>query len=209
MKGSLSEPEGAVMMDNRPIQEVLVGRPTLYLIDEYHHDDLSTDANIKWVSSWIDPGEALIGVEGFSGGEDYHPLLALHKDSERPVGLERQIGGYPRFAHALSEKGYRVEGVDSESIQEDILENPMDSAESLSRDPRHESRSKHFVETLLIRANELQEFGDLVLNCGAEHNDDVEKFIYAKSVPDLANYNVRRVTSKEFRSRVGPHSATP
>ncbi len=190
------------------IQRVLrtnPGAPTLFLLDEFHHCDACTDDNVRIADRLFKSGVRLAGVEGFNGGREW-----VYHGQQQPHYTERVVSGdvrgtcgisdYPRFAEQLLELALPVVGVDCAGMCDQAEVEMYEGTWKTGRHPNHHRRSLHFVATLFATARAEGVTGDLLLNCGAEHNADIETLARSREpLPaDWPNWNYIRVRSAHF-----------
>lgn len=178
---------------------------TIYLFDEYHGCDDCTDENIRHAEYLLDRSVVLAGVEGFAGGRRYDSQDGEYVDEwvSGECTDATQIGSYPNFANALMEKGHRVTGVDcrglSDEIEIDIVEGRF-SPEDVAEHPNQRRRSIHFLTTLITEADNRDLGGDLLLNCGSDHNMRIQEMLMSGKTPDpeWESYNYVRFRCDAF-----------
>ncbi len=190
----------------RTVLRVKVAAPTLFLLDDFHHCDTCTDDNVQIALDLFKQGVCLAGVEGFEGGREwlYHDQQPGYSDSvvSDAVGTVPGIGDYPRFALALRAAALPVVGVDCAGMCDQVLVDAYDGTwpASAGRHPNHRLRSTHFVSTLLVAAQARGLTGDLLINCGAEHNSDIATVVGSAGQlpPGWPDWNYVRIRSSHF-----------
>ena len=185
-------------------------RPTLYLFDEYHHCNQCTDENIAEARSLIQSGVGLVCVEGVPGGLVYNHDGRTYTDQkvESSDSLDlKPISDYQRFAEGVRDIASAVVGVDCEGL---CLEVELDSVyrQINGRHPNHERRSLHFLRTMQEEIERRDYKGDVILNCGSAHVDDVERALMNFSAlpqgwPDMSYI---RLTSPSFEECAKPET---
>jgi hypothetical protein len=153
------------------------GKPTIYLIDEYHNCDACAEESIAAAARLFLSGVVLAGVEGYEGGWQYDADNESYLDTrvDADCAETRRIGDYPRFARALLRRNLRVVGVDcrglADKIETDLFDGVWTGAIALH--PNQRRRSDHFIRTLVEERTRRRLDGDLILNAGRAHNDHI------------------------------------
>lgn len=186
------------------------GAPTLFLLDEFHHCDACTDDNARIADSLFSSGVCLVGVEGFEGGREWVYHNQQPQYSQRVVSdvVSRTTGisDYPRFAQKLLDLSRPVVGIDCAGLCDQVEVEMYEGTwlPSMGRHPNHHRRSLHFVGTLFAAATARRVSGDLLLNCGAEHNADIERIVRGPGpLPsDWLDWNYVRIRSPQFAACV-------
>jgi hypothetical protein len=191
-------------MQNRQLR-VVDGSPTIYLIDEYHHCKSCIDDNIVIAKKLFQSGVVIAGVEGYEGGMEYDEYDRKYKSMRcnADISESTRIGDCPDFAKTLHSCGLLTVGVDcrglANEIEVDVYEGRCKSDE-VSKHPNQFRRSEHFIRTLLDEVRKRNLDGDLILNCGSNHNEDIEKIVSGVSpLPQgWPNFNYVRIRSDYF-----------
>lgn len=188
---------------NKTLVRARNGKPTVYLIDEYHRCDRCTDESIDAARQLFRDGVEIAGVEGYEGGRCYDDYKNAYVEKRVPAGIgeEARIGDYPRFASALDSAGHLVVGVDcrglSNMIETDLYDGTWEG--TIADHPNQRRRSEHFVRTLNEEAQSRSLAGDLLLNAGAAHNDHIVELLQTDSLPDgWPDYQYVRIRCASF-----------
>jgi len=166
---------------------------TVYLIDEHHGHDTSTRENIEIAKHLIAHNNVgLIGVEGYKGGFRFNTNINMYTDNYYTgnISENNRIGDYPLFAQEMVNQKAAIVGVDSEELSDKAVIDFVDYGIEARLHPNQFIRSLHFIKTLFDEYNLRGSKGNLILNCGARHNDDILNLINMK-----INANFKRICS--------------
>lgn len=174
------------------------GLPTIFLIDE-NHENLNDNItkNVKNAKKLVaTSGVTIIGVESHFGGMTFgHYLESFY---EAPASYQNEIGN-PEFANQLILTDPNlVFGVESEGMarkircQQSTIGGPY-YKKSADKQPLNEERSKHFIKTLFELRTRLAREGNLILNCGLNHNTHIENWINSGEIDDIAGTKVNYI----------------
>ncbi|WP_289028505.1 hypothetical protein [uncultured Algoriphagus sp.] len=186
--------------------------PVVFLFDE-HHGNLNDciTRNIENARTLISNCNIeLIGVESLAGGiewdketEDY-----VEDDSNERVYKEFTIKGWKNGCTTFSDSLYQdnsglIIGVESVGMMDktelDIINsNPEDQNEAIKNHPLTKLRSKHFIQTLLNHyiSNNLK--GNIILNCGKNHNSHIQEWIETGEINQIVGINAIYVRLNTF-----------
>lgn len=174
------------------------GCPIVFLIDE-NHDNLNNciQSNIQNAILLIDNAKVvLIGVESQAGGKawDYKQQRYgdyLEWNFDRDNFIKPYKSRCTTFANSCAKhEGANIIGVEcwgmTHKIQADIFEEDseyygIDAAEH----PLNFERSKHFIQTLFEEYNAQNLNGNLILNCGSNHNKHIEEMINQNEIDSI------------------------
>ncbi len=173
--------------------------PSVYLIDEYHHHDISTNDNIQIARHLIrNNNVSIVALEGCFGGYEYHN--GYHKyEFENYVNcdviLELCDSDYTVFYEGIRNENVVKIGVDNQGLSDEIS---ADTAFGASV-PEHRNqllRSKHFIITLFHEYKARNLTGNLILNCGSSHNDHILDMVKQNSI-----YGISQTPPNYYRIR--------
>jgi len=167
--------------------------PTLFLFDENHSNlDNCIYKNILNALELIEKGNIFrVGVESLAGGkswdsenQEYNEYYFDKKFDDQFV--KKYKSQVTTFADELERKFKNlISGVECwgmmENITKDILAGKYSSA---ATHPFNIKRSQHFVRTMFERYNVNE--GNLILNCGSNHNNHIEKWIESGEIDNIA-----------------------
>ena len=190
-KKTMSLPhQGLTLTGTATVLRDITDAPTVYLIDEKHKHDPSTDENVENAMELIKRADArLVGVEGYKGGFEYNGSEGGYTKTyvDGDLTEARRIGEYPRFAKAMTE-AVPVVGVDCEGFSDemlvDVAENKWEK-DKIGDHPNQAARSRHFIKTLFEERTRLGLGGSLILNCGSKHNRRFEAWILDGTIDQL------------------------
>jgi len=160
---------------------------TVFLIDEEHKNDLSTDLNIEIAKHLIDNESVdLVGVESHDG--QYNRANGLERDTNVSVIQEVDdrisINNYDRFAQAIKahiQLPKRIVGIESKELYEGGKDvGHMFNGQN--RNPFHFCRSVHFLRVIFDAYIRFSFSENIILNCGSHHNEDILKIARAGSI---------------------------
>ncbi len=178
-----------------------IGLPLVFLIDENHDNSNNCiDKNIEDAKELIVNAEVvLIGVESLAGGKEWSIDDEDYCNNDfngkfYKLQESNWKNNCTKFADELSIKHKsKIFGVESmgmmEKIEIDALEGNPYFQRDISTHPLNKVRSKHFIQTLFEHYNLLQTAGgNLILNCGRNHNTDIEEWIESGEIDAIAGY---------------------
>ena len=186
-------------------------QPIVFLIDE-NHDNLNSciDRNIQNAKELITNANVeIIGVESLAGGKEWDEETQNYVTDDcnekyyKEVLLKQYKNNCPKFANDLCEN-YRhlIVGVESigmtGKIEMDFQKGNPFYEQPVSSHPLHKERSKHFIKTLFEYYNSRQLIGNLILNCGSNHNSDIEEWIRNGEIDAIANHKASYVRLNAF-----------
>lgn len=170
--------------------------PTVFLIDEEHHNKECIENNIKNANELIAKANVeIIGVESHSGGKQWDEYKGVYSSDEQYDESINNIfvNDCPDFADELS-KNYkdRIYGVECigmlNRIQCDLTVNDNEYfGKPIAEHPLNKERSKHFILTLFKIRNCLNLKGNLALNCGGNHNSHIKEWIENGTIDEITN----------------------
>ena len=157
-------------------------QPYIFLLDENHDmaDVISDNLEIAY-ELIADYGVGLVGVEDYASridpykGDVCHPRH--HSTAELPYA--HYIGTETRFAKGIQNHGAIVVGVDSEGLKCEI-EMTCKSIDDVSNHPANVLRSENFVMSLFQERQYRGLECNVLINCGADHNQHILDFVKGK-----------------------------
>lgn len=178
--------------------------PIVFLVDEHHGNPNSCiEKNIANAFELIEKAKVvLVGVESLAGGRSWDPENQEYSNDYFNKKFDDHLAkGYKntvtKFADEVEKHSRSIVcGVESfgmmHRIGEDCLEGNFHFGKDVSLHPLNESRSKHFIETLFENYNLKGLQGNLILNCGSNHNSHIEQWVINGEIDDIvgirANY---------------------
>ncbi|WP_026838198.1 hypothetical protein [Gillisia sp. JM1] len=170
--------------------------PILFLIDENHNNlNNCIDHNILNANILIERANVqIIGVESLAGGKDWDRETDNYfKDDSNDKWYQKQVKEFksttPKFSDSIRlNYSNLVYGVESLGMHDKLFE---ESGTEGQRHWLHIERSKHFVQTLFDNYIKHGMDGNLILNCGSEHNSDIEEWVLDNSISGIYSSYVR------------------
>ena len=184
------------------IIKFIEGLPIVFLFDENHDNpNNSIESNIENAKSLIrNAFVKLIGVESLAGGKEWD------EESEDFVKNDDNIKWYTKglkdyksrctlFVDGLSSnckaKIYGVESIGMISkIETDVYDNCIDMSTDeqsvyIENHHLHVERSKHFIRTISEEYNSRKLMGNIILNCGLNHNNHIENWVNDNTIKEI------------------------
>ncbi len=164
------------------------GLPTVFLFDE-NHSNLNNciDKNIVNAIELIKYGNVkLIGVESEAGGKRWDPTHRVYNEFYFDKKFDDHfIKKYRSAVNKFADEVKKVFkdgvcGVECWGIMENISQDLVKGFPSASIHPLNLIRSEHFIKTLF--ANYSTGKGNLILNCGSNHNTHIEKWVLENEI---------------------------
>lgn len=179
--------------------------PTVFLIDELHHDRSIID-NIKIASSLIDKYDVkIIGVEGYSSlGCSFNKSnkdFSFAGDFDSDLTKCECINDCAYFAQTMKRKNIKIVGVDSKELcteMENDAEKGTWPKEFNSHHPNNYYRSRFFLKVLFYEYNKLGGNGNMILNCGSDHNSHIFYSIYNNDIDSIINFRASYIRLRSF-----------
>ncbi len=167
-------------------------RPIVYLIDERHHHNDSIDDNIRIANQLIANNNVrLIGLESHYGGYEYDNGENRYKYKAYVKALatsDNIANDCLRFEEGLIGENFTKVGVENEGLstkmEVEVSSNPLYGG----RPQLHINniyRSLHFIITLFEEYRRRNIDGNLILNCGSNHNNHIQKFIEQRIIDGI------------------------
>jgi len=167
-------------------------RPIVYLIDEHHHHNDSIDDNIRIANQLIANNNVrLIGLESHYGGYEYDNGTHRYdyNDYRDPlVNADNTANNCLRFEQGLVGDNLTLVGVENEGLSSEIEQDVWDkriSSENISLHVNNIYRSIHFITTLFEEYRRRNINGNLILNCGSNHNSHIQMFIEQRIIDGI------------------------
>jgi hypothetical protein len=172
------------------------GLPTVFLFDEEHgNKNDCIDKNIANAKILIiNANVSIIGVESLLGGKKWDLEKEDYCKEDYDLFEKRFAANWknkcPRFADELS-VNYKtfIYGVENLEMMEKI----SDEFQEGIRHPLHMARSKYFIRRLFEHYNENKLTGNLILNCGSNHNSDIIGWINNGQIDKVAGFKANYV----------------
>jgi hypothetical protein len=182
--------------------------PIVFLFDENHDNPNECfNKNAANAKELIEKANVvLVGVESHLGGREWDQYEEGYlEDSEYGFVCEKtRTNTHPEFAYALA-KIYpnMVYGVESfgllGKIQSDYAVNHPRAVDKEVRDHEFQKeRSRHFIKTLFEIYNKIYANGNLILNCGRDHNSHIEEWIEDGQIDEIAGIKARYIRIYTF-----------
>lgn len=165
--------------------------PIVFLLDEKHNDDESIKRNIANAIELIEKANVkIVGVESHSGGRQWDQYYQEYLDEDDFEDDFDNIvtNGSPEFANLLKEKYYEnvhILGVECKGML-DKMSCTIHNEEDLQDNALNIQRSRHFIKTLFeLRTKKANQEGNLILNCGRDHNNHIENWIINGEIDEI------------------------
>ena len=170
--------------------------PTVFLLDE-NHDNINNciDKNVDNAMELIAKANVrIVGVESLAGGKEWDRETQKYAENNyNEKWYEESVKLYKNscthFANEVKAlyPGYVV-GVESIGMMNRVAD---DYSNNLHRKEtgRHAlmaTRSAHFIKTLFEQYSSKSDSYNLILNCGSEHNTDIENWINSGEIDEIA-----------------------
>ncbi len=186
--------------------------PIVFLFDEHHgNENDCIIKNIENAKSLIRDGNiVLIGVESLAGGTEWDEETGdyvtddLNEKYYKEVIINRWKNNCTTLSDALSiENTHMIIGVESvgmmNKIEVDIyIDNPVDIRNFITKHYLSKLRSKHFIKTLLEHYSSKQLIGNLILNCGSNHNEHIEEWINSGEIDEIVGVKATYLRINNF-----------
>ena len=173
--------------------------PTVYLIDEHHHHNGSIDDNIRIANHLIANNNVrLIGLESHYGGYEYDNGTHRYDYNcyRDPLATVDNIANNClRFEEGLVGNNFILVGVENEGLSTEmeieVATNPLYGGHPQLH-VNNIYRSIHFIKTLFEEYRRRNVDGNIILNCGSNHNNHIQMFIEQRIIDGItgtpANY---------------------
>jgi hypothetical protein len=179
------------------------GLPIVFLFDEKHKNLISTEFNISNAIELIQKANVqLIGVESLAGGKEWDDESENYVQNDDNIKwynkcLSEYKNDFTVFADELStnynEMIYGVESIGMiDKTELDVIEeyknlNIEETRKYIKTHKLTFERSKHFIKTLIELYISKKLKGNLILNCGLDHNTHIEQWIKKNMIYKIIN----------------------
>lgn len=175
--------------------------PTVFLIDEDHSNiNNSIQLNIENAISLINNSNViLIGVESLAGGMSWNKTTGeFDVDSLDDKEYLKHRNNYRNdcviFMEGLLEFEDLLTGVENidifDTIHVDVSFGRFPDVES---HPLNIKRSKHFIQTLIVEYINRNQGGNMILNCGRDHNNHFANWIHNQEINQIVGEDLNYV----------------
>lgn len=174
--------------------------PIVFLIDE-NHDNLNNCIAKNIVNAFEliqNVNIAIVGVESLAGGKSWDFENRIYSESYPnkkfdDLFVKRYKSDCTKFADEIKKLNPSIIcGVESfgmtHVIEEDFLPGGLFEGKEITDHPLNKERSKHFIKTLFEKRNELGLDGNLILNCGSNHNSDIEEWVNNNEIHSITGF---------------------
>jgi hypothetical protein len=182
------------------------GLPTVFLFDE-HHGNLNNciDKNIVNAIELIEKGDVvLVGVESLAGGKEWDVEIEDYRKDEPNDILYEEFAAnwrnnHTKFYDELSVNYEQfIRGVESigmmDKIEVDLYKVELiQQSEAIKNHHLTKERSKHFLLTLFEIYNSNNLNGNIILNCGSDHNSHIEEWINDNQIDNITNFRANYI----------------
>lgn len=179
------------------------GLPVVFLFDEEHLSTHCLNNNLYNANELITNANiGIIAVESHSGGQVWNSNLNsyMEVDEEYDNGSINisPVNIWPNFANGLKNNVNYIYGVECyfmmQQINDEILESGNQHyGKDIIEHPFNVERSKHFIRTLFEFKIKFNRNGNLILNCGRDHNTDIENWINTNEIDEIAQFRANYV----------------
>ncbi len=171
--------------------------PVVFLIDEIHDNTNNCiEKNVENARELIDIANVkIIGVESMAGGrrwdyetecydeDEYHDKYYAKEEKEFRGGNTLFADGVRAYNQNIV---FGVESIGMSDTLERKLLNQEISITEVKDSPINKARSRHFIRTLFDYWKSNSKNGNLILNCGADHNSHFEEWINNGEIDNIA-----------------------
>lgn len=166
--------------------------PFVFLFDE-HHGNLNNciDKNIENGIELVTHADVVLaGVESHSGGDEWNQYEQdYYNDGSRydcEISDLNVVNTAPNFAIEINrQNNLLVCGIECRDILDKIQCNPLKMG--ISDHPLNIKRSRHFVKTLFEHYNSINSNGNIILNCGQNHNSHIQEWVLNNEIESITN----------------------
>lgn len=182
-----------------------IGLPTVFLFDE-HHENLNSciDKNIENAKELINKGDVVIvGVESLAGGKSWDSEKQRYSENYSNKKMDDYYANIYKSDHAkfINELNINyskyIHGVESfgmmHRIGEDFLAGKDYYETEIPDHPLHKTRSEHFIRTLFEYYTLKNLKGNLILNCGSNHNAHIEEWVNNNEIDEIVNFRANYI----------------
>jgi hypothetical protein len=190
------------------------GLPILFLLDENHNDTVSITKNVENALQLVsDASVVIIGVETYAGGKEWcretqnYVTDDVNEKEYRELDIPSHTNSYPQFADTIKkqhpDKIYGVEsiGMFNKIIEESSMVEKTERDEFVNSHKLHFERSKHFIKSLFEDFVSINTTGNLILNCGSDHNNHIESWIKDGSIDEISKFKANYIRINTFSNQ--------
>lgn len=186
--------------------------PVVFLLDEHHGNVndciIKNIENAKTLIS--DCNVVLIGVESLAGGKEWdeetkeYATDNLNEKYYKEVIVKGWKSNCTTFYDELSkEYSHLIIGVESvgmmNKIEVDIYnQNPQDQSSAIQSHTLTRLRSKHFIQTIFDYYTATQLTGNIILNCGSEHNSHIQEWVRNGEIDQIIGLKATFISLNTF-----------
>lgn len=170
-------------------------KPIIFLFDENHDIEDCINRNIKNAETLIKRANVVIvGLERLPGGKEWNPDSM---DYVREMRSQDNFNPQPYDSHPLhpnhnlfsdwikNNYPFLLQGVESRGMHDMIDTDCYEGKYTVENHPLNQERSKHFIQTLFDAYSSRGLNGNMILNCGLQHNNDIENWISSEEITDI------------------------
>jgi hypothetical protein len=180
------------------ILSLIPNTPIVFLIDEMHDDEVIVQNNVNNANELIRNANVnYIGVESHLGGYEWDTEKQDYNYEEYDNSFK--LNGSALFTNNfIPEKRNYVYGVECYEIFNKIfIDLRMNKYSDITIHPLNKLRSKHFLKTIIEKWN-INQNGNLILNCGRDHNSHIEQWINNGTIDDIAGVKASYIRLNAF-----------
>lgn len=187
-----------ILIGSIEILHIETNSPIVFLIDETHDNLNSINDNVQNAIELIKKAKVdIVGVESHRGGKqwgDYDEVYRPTVEIRNVKQFKKSVNTCPNFAIQIPGI-YQdfVFGVEHEGMFNKIHcnlsvdDNPY-FGKPVVNHPLNIERSKHFIRTLFEIRERVNGKGNLILNCGSNHNTHIKELIKKSEIEDITLY---------------------
>ena len=190
---------------------IVENAPVVFLFDENHDNENDCiSKNIENAKTLIKSSNVvLIGVESMAGGKEWDTEIEDYRT------VNSDIENYGRYAISWTNNckkfcdelkinhGNLIIGVESigmmDKTETDCYDkNPQDKKAFIKNHRVTKLRSMHFIQTLVSYYSTNSLFGNLILNCGSDHNTHIEEWIKKGEIDEIVGLKATYIRINNF-----------
>lgn len=186
--------------------------PIVFLFDENHNNlNDCIEKNIENAKILISNANiVLVGVESLAGGKEWDEETCHYVTDNsnekyyREVIMNGWTSNCTTFCDEISKSNPQlVFGVESigmmNKIETDIYtQQPVCQSTAIKSHPLTKERSKHFILTLFNIYVSTKLKGNIILNCGSDHNTHIEEWIINDEIDNIVGIRANYVRINTF-----------
>ena len=176
--------------------------PFVFLFDEKHKDEICLKNNLLNAVQLLENTNVnIIGVESHSGGKQWDQYYKVYLDDEDFDERDDNVitNEWPNFAIELRENYANcIYGVECKGMFEKMYCNLVVNDNEILDHPLNKERSKHFIKTLFELRRLYEKSGNLILNCGRDHNTHIVEMIRDNSITEITGYQANYIRFNAF-----------